>query len=174
MWLLRDILKWMCDNLKCLKRCAFQCIKSQKMGFVKSKKVWNQIKFCTLTSLFIVVLWDEYQTNLHFIFVWNTEWKITWKFSNFLVRNQPLPLARAGTRRKKHVWFDRKIFCLPGCRLEWKPDNTTVKKTKDKINSIQGPVFVQTLWRDLWFHRFVGAQLDILAFYKNLACSNCW
>ena len=43
------------NNLKCLKRCAFQCIQTAlkvwKWGFVKSKKVLNQIKIWTLTSL---------------------------------------------------------------------------------------------------------------------------
>ena len=42
------------NNLKCLKRCAFQCIKSLKiMGLCEDllKKVWNQIKIWTLTSL---------------------------------------------------------------------------------------------------------------------------
>ena len=36
------------NNLKCLKRCAFQCIQTAlkvwKWGFVKSKKVWNHNK----------------------------------------------------------------------------------------------------------------------------------
>ena len=32
------------NNLKCLKRCAFQCIKSLKMGFNEEQNVWNQIK----------------------------------------------------------------------------------------------------------------------------------
>ena len=43
------------NNLKCLKRFAFQCMKSLKWGFVKSKKVWNLIKIWTLTSLSIAV-----------------------------------------------------------------------------------------------------------------------
>ena len=33
------------------KICAFQCIKSLKWGFLKSKKVWNEIIIWTLTSL---------------------------------------------------------------------------------------------------------------------------
>ena len=45
----------------------------------------NQWKYC-----FMVVLWDDYETNLNFIFVWTTEWKITWKYHNFLVRNRPI------------------------------------------------------------------------------------
>ena len=43
------------NNLKCLKRCAFQCIQTAlkvwKLGFVKSEKVWNKIKIWPLTSL---------------------------------------------------------------------------------------------------------------------------
>ena len=35
-----------------LKRCAFQCIKSLKIGFCEEQKVWNQIKIWTLTSLY--------------------------------------------------------------------------------------------------------------------------
>ena len=40
----------------------------------------------------IVVLWDEYETNLHFMFVWTAEWKITWKLPKFIVRNRPFTL----------------------------------------------------------------------------------
>ena len=42
------------NNLKCLKRCEFQFIKSLKMGFVKSKKVLNQIQIWTLTSMCVI------------------------------------------------------------------------------------------------------------------------
>ena len=39
---------------------------------------------------FIVLLWDDYETNLHFIFVWTTEYKkITQKCPTFLVRHRP-------------------------------------------------------------------------------------
>ena len=43
-------------SLKWLKRCAFQCIKVWKWSFVKRKKVWNQIKIWTLTSLYYMEL----------------------------------------------------------------------------------------------------------------------
>ena len=47
------------NNLKCLKRCALQCIKSLKLGFFeeqkKSMKSVNQIKIWILTSL---ILWN--------------------------------------------------------------------------------------------------------------------
>ena len=43
------------NNLKCLKRCAFQCIKVWKWDFVKCEKVWNQIKIWTLTSLVQII-----------------------------------------------------------------------------------------------------------------------
>ena len=34
------------NNLKCLKKCAFQCIKSLKIGVLwRAEKVWNQIKY---------------------------------------------------------------------------------------------------------------------------------
>ena len=43
------------NSLKCLKKFAFQCIQTAlkvwKWDFVKSKKVWNQIKLLTLKSL---------------------------------------------------------------------------------------------------------------------------
>ena len=38
-------------HVKCMKICAFQCIKSLKMWFCNVQKVWNQIKIWTLTSL---------------------------------------------------------------------------------------------------------------------------
>ena len=37
--------------LKCLKICAFQCIKSLKMGFCEEQKSLNRIKIWTLISL---------------------------------------------------------------------------------------------------------------------------
>ena len=49
--------------------------------------LWNGVSLKTTSgyiALYIVVLWDNYKTNLHFIFVWTTEWKITWKCQNFL------------------------------------------------------------------------------------------
>ena len=41
------------------------------------------------TLLYIVLLhvWDDYEKNLHFIFVWTTEWKIRLKCQHFLARN---------------------------------------------------------------------------------------
>ena len=39
------------NNLKWLKRWAFQCIRGLKIGFCEEQKVWNQIKIWTLTSL---------------------------------------------------------------------------------------------------------------------------
>ena len=38
---------------------------------------------------FIVVLWDDHETKINFTCVWTTEWKITPKCQNFLVRNRP-------------------------------------------------------------------------------------
>ena len=43
------------NNLKCLKRCAFQCLKYLKMGVCEEQKVWNQIK-----------IWAKGEGNCHF------------------------------------------------------------------------------------------------------------
>ena len=44
-------------------------------------------------NCFIVVLWHGCETNLHFIFVWTIEWKMTWKCHNFLIWNRPRALS---------------------------------------------------------------------------------
>ena len=48
---------------------------------------WHFHKTTSGYIALIVVLCDEYETNLHFILVRTTEWKITWKLPIFLVRN---------------------------------------------------------------------------------------
>ena len=59
------------NNLKCLKRCALQCIQTAlkvwKWGFVKSKKVWNQIKIWTLASSVCRVCRDTLSSWISFL-----------------------------------------------------------------------------------------------------------
>ena len=59
------------NNLKSLKRCAeiFNALKVWKWGFAKSKKVWNQIKIWTLTSMCILPVTFNYNhhNNQHYL-----------------------------------------------------------------------------------------------------------
>ena len=41
-----------------------------------------------------IVLWHDYETNLHFIFVWTSEWKITWKCQNMFSMESPVGTFR--------------------------------------------------------------------------------
>ena len=59
----------------------FFCLFYYEMAFTSSQPVY---------ILLILVLWDDYETNLHLIFAWRSEEKNNMKCQNFLVRNHPL------------------------------------------------------------------------------------
>ena len=73
------------DTEKCSTPCTiFLSILLQNGIFLKTANGY----YC-----FIVVLSNDYETNLHFIFVWTAELKISWNCPTFLVRNRPYDLS---------------------------------------------------------------------------------
>ena len=75
---------------------------------------------------FIVVFCNEYETNLHFIFDWTTEWKITWKWPKFIVRNRPNALS--GSKRNRRYLLVTKDESLTLREKGWPKSTRTLPK----------------------------------------------
>ena len=86
----------------------------------------------------IVVLWDEYETNLHFMIVWTTEWKITWKWQKNISTESYL-------QQTKQNLLCLVLFSSPGQRVtRQRPSSTwttsSTRSTSPASRAMQRPL----------------------------------